>query len=61
MLGDTHSHMSRLQRCKILHVYGTLCFSVFMCNFFILREYVQRFQYVFGQELAFTGSCGLSQ
>lgn len=58
MLGDTHNHMSRLQRCKILHVYGTLYFSVFMWN---LRECVQRFQYVFGQELAFTGSCGLSQ
>lgn len=34
MLGDTHNHMSRLQWCKILHVYGTLYFSVFTWNFF---------------------------
>lgn len=32
-LGDTHNHMSRLQQCKILHVYWTLCSSVFTWNF----------------------------
>jgi len=59
MLGDTHNHMSRLQ-CVKYSTY-TQHYAFLRSRGTFLREGTQKLQHGFSQELALTGSHGLSQ